>query len=126
MEPISQYQRPTPTRPSAATDSPITAPPKNATLSALPWPCSDAAADVRTFARVAAFIPKKPASTELRAPVMYASDVYVPMASQSRIATSATNAASTEYSRRRNAMAPAWICSERSRIRSVPTDCPRT
>ncbi len=67
---MSAYSTPRPSIPSAATARPITAPPKKATRSALPCPSVLAAADVRTFARVAAFIPKKPASTELSAPVM--------------------------------------------------------
>ena len=64
----TRYRTPMPTSPSAATDRPITAPPKNAIRSALPRPSWLAAAEVRTFARVAAFIPKKPASTLLAAP----------------------------------------------------------
>ena len=57
-----------PSSPSAATARPMTAPPKKATRSALPCPPSLAAADVRVLARVAAFMPKKPAHTELSAP----------------------------------------------------------
>ncbi len=75
LEPKSQYQIPTPSRPSAATDSPMTDPPKKATRSALLCPDSLAAAVVRTLARVAAFMPKKPAATELNAPVTYAKAV---------------------------------------------------
>ncbi len=42
--------------------------PKNATRRARPWPESWAAAAVRTLARVAAFMPKKPARPEEKAP----------------------------------------------------------
>ena len=59
---------PIPSSPSAATERPITAPPKNATRSALPCPSVLAAAEVRTLARVAAFMPKKPARTLQAAP----------------------------------------------------------
>ena len=46
----------------------MTAPPKKAMRSALPCPSWFAAAEVRTFARVAAFMPKNPAMTEHPAP----------------------------------------------------------
>ncbi len=46
----------------------MTAPPAKAMRSALPWPSVLAAAEVRTLARVAAFMPKKPASTDETAP----------------------------------------------------------
>ena len=49
---------PTPIRPSAATESPITAPPLNATIKACPGLFSEAACAVRTFDMVAAFMPR--------------------------------------------------------------------
>ena len=58
------------------------------------------------FARVAAFIPKKPAVTELSAPKTYAPAGVHPIAKPSRTATTNTNPAMTVYSRLRNAIAP--------------------
>ena len=69
-----------PRSPRAATDRPMTAPPKKAMRNALPCPSSLAAAEVRTFARVAAFMPKNPASTLLAAPATYASAEGPPIA----------------------------------------------
>ena len=61
---------PTPTSPRLATHRPMTAPPLKATSSALAWPSSLAACEVRTLAVVAAFMPKKPAAMEQTAPRM--------------------------------------------------------
>ncbi len=66
--PTHRNTRPMPSRPSEATERPITPPPKNAIRSAGPWPWVRAASDVRTFASVAALIPKNPARIEHRAP----------------------------------------------------------
>src|SRR5690606_35980779 len=120
VAPRNKYRIPTPSNPSAATDSPITAPPKNATRSAMPCPASLAAADVRTFARVAAVIPKNPARIELIAPVMNAPATSPPTANQRSPATITRNTARTEYSRRRNAIAPSWIRLASSCIVSLP------
>ncbi len=57
---------------------PMTAPPLNATRSALPWPSERAASEVRTLASVAACMPKKPAQIELSAPSTYATAVRPP------------------------------------------------
>ncbi len=61
---------PIPSNPKLPTDKPITAPPLKAMRNALPCPESRAASDVRTLASVAAFMPKKPAISEQRAPLM--------------------------------------------------------
>ncbi|MEJ2370063.1 MAG: hypothetical protein P8Y07_04340 [Gemmatimonadales bacterium] len=70
---------PIPTRPRLATERPMTAPPLNATRRAFPRPSERAASVVRTFARVAACMPKKPARIELAAPKTYAAAVRDPM-----------------------------------------------
>ena len=63
---------PRPARPRLPTARPITAPPLNATLSAFASPDSRAASVVRTLARVAACMPRKPAMIEQAAPNTYA------------------------------------------------------
>ena len=112
-----------PSNPSDATDSPITPPPKNAIRKAGPGPCARAASDVRTLARVAAVIPKKPARIEHAAPATYAIAVFLPTAMLNRMATTTMNGTSTEYSRLKNALAPLWICAARSRMVSFPSGC---
>jgi hypothetical protein len=98
----------------------------NATRSARAWPESRAASEVRTLALVAAFIPMKPAAVDERAPNRKAPAVSGPIAHQSRTPTISTKTASTEYSRFRNAMAPASIWSARSRMISLPAGCLRS
>ncbi len=61
---------PTPSSPRLATARPITAPPLNATRRAISCPFSRAASLVRALARVADFMPKKPAKMEHRPPKM--------------------------------------------------------
>ena len=104
----------------------MTAPPKKATRSALPTPSWFAAAEVRTFALVADFMPKNPAMTEQRAPMRYAAAVGGEMAHANPAATTATATANMEYSRRRKAIAPAWICSAMAPIASLPLGWPFT
>jgi hypothetical protein len=57
-----------PMSPRPATQRPITAPPSRAMSSASALPFERAASAVRTFAKVAAFIPMKPASSDRNAP----------------------------------------------------------
>ncbi len=115
---------PMPSSPRLPTDRPITAPPLKAMRSALPCPRSRAASDVRTLASVAAFIPKNPASSEHRAPPMYAAEVgNESSATYKRTATMMMNGMSTEYSRLKNALAPSRIRDASSAIRSVPIGC---
>ena len=59
---------PRPARPRLPTASPMTAPPLKATRRALACPLERAASVVRTFALVAACIPRKPAAIEHTAP----------------------------------------------------------
>ena len=61
---VSAETTPIPTRPSAATASPMTEPPSKAMRSARAWPLLRAASEVRTLALVAAFMPKSPARME--------------------------------------------------------------
>ena len=74
--------------------------------SAAAWPPSAAAWEVRTLARVAAFIPRNPAMTEHTAPAKNATAVTTPSCHARSSATTTTNTASTVYSRFRKAMAP--------------------
>ena len=89
-------------------------------------PTSRAALAVRTLARVAAFMPKNPASIEQRPPLMKASAVRGVMNSASRMATTSTNHTRTEYSLRRKAMAPVWIWLAMSTMTAVPLGCATT
>jgi hypothetical protein len=97
---------PIPRRPKLATLNPITAPPSNAMRSARACPLSRAASLVRTFARVAAFIPASPARIEEMPPATYAYAVNSPMATYRSAPMMRTKGITTEYSRRRNAIAP--------------------
>ncbi len=107
--------------PRLATATPITEPPLKAINKAAPCPLSLAAAVVRTLARVADFMPRKPASTEQAAPPRNAAQVGPGIFQASRPATTATNTTRIVYSRRRNAIAPVWIASASSRILSLPS-----
>ncbi len=82
---------PMPSNPRLATARPMTAPPLNATRSAIAWPLPRAASLVRALARVADCIPKKPARIEQTPPKRYAIAVGQPMMTPSRIATTIRN-----------------------------------
>jgi hypothetical protein len=89
----------------------------------LAWPLSVAAWEVRTLARVAAFMPKKPASMEQRAPPRKARAVWGPNFHSSRAKTTTMKPARIVDWRFRYTMAPLWISSEISAMMSVPTGC---
>jgi hypothetical protein len=109
--PKNKYRVPRPSRPSAATVSPMTEPPKKATERAAAAPCVCAAVVVRTLARVAVYMPKKPASIEHTAPVKKAIIVYRPRLQKSNAATTTTKPARIVYSRFRKTIAPRWMAS---------------
>jgi hypothetical protein len=102
----------------------MTAPPRNATDSAGDRPVRAAAA-VRTFARVATRMPKKPASAEHSAPAtnerpIIGDEVAGSAVRISRPAMTTTNSARILYSAARKAIAPRKICSAMPFMRSLP------
>ena len=111
---------PTPSSPNPASASPITAPPRKATIKAAPTPSLRAASQVRVLARVADFIPIKPARIEQAAPDTKQIAVSRLSCQPIRTATTITNAIKIVYSRLRNAIAPSWIACEISRILALP------
>ena len=117
-----------PTIPRPTTESPMTRPPENATFRAFDKP-SRAACVVLTFALVATFMPKKPASAEQIAPTMKLTEMIgeestLPLlAKPRRIATEITKMVNTLYSRLRNATAPSAMCPAIVAISSVPESC---
>ena len=119
--PYSRKNPPTPSSPRLATVRPMTAPPLKATERAWLSLPRRAASAVRTLALVAACMPMNPASMERNAPHRKATPVSQRTPQTSRPNTTAMKTRRMEYSRRRNTMAPSWIASEISRMRSVPT-----
>ena len=113
----------TPNRPSPTTQSPITAPPRNATDKAAAIPFSFAAFAVLTFALVATVIPQKPAIIEKKAPIKKQIAVVQPIANPTATNTMTIMIARILYSANKNARAPSWIAAAISFIRSVPSDC---
>jgi hypothetical protein len=115
-----------PSSPRPTTEKPITAPPENATSSAL-LRLVRAAAAVRTLAAVATRMPMNPASAEQPAPAI--SDTPISqelpaaarLAKASRAATTSTKIASTRYSRPRNAIAPSRMWLAISFISALPS-----
>jgi hypothetical protein len=117
---------PTPSSPSEATASPITAPPLKAMRSASPCPDARAASAVRTLALVAAFIPMKPAVIEANAPKKKASAVHIPIAHQRRPPTTSDEDDEHRVLTLQERHGAASIWSAMSRITSLPGECPRT
>ncbi len=98
----------------------MTEPPENAMDKARFMPCSIAAFAVRTFARVATFMPKNPARIENAAPSR--KHTAVPMSMNSAISTNSTTMkiARILYSDFKKALAPSAIAPAISCIRSLP------
>ena len=98
----------------------MTEPPENAMDRARFMPCSIAAFAVRTFARVATFIPKKPARMENSAPMT--KHTAVPVFMKIAISTKSTvmKIARILYSDLRKASAPSAIDAAISCIRLLP------
>ena len=124
----------TPSRLSATTRKPETAPPRSETLMAsltLRW----AAAAVRRLAWTAMYMPMKPARPEQNAPTRKATAVRIPCAGSLasppistpmiRAATSASSEM-VRYWRFRKAIAPSKIRAATSCIAFVPVSCERT
>ena len=128
------YMPSTPSRLSATTRKPETAPPRSETLMAsLTLRC--AAAAVRRLAWTAMYMPMKPARPEQNAPTRKATAVRIPCAGSLasppistpmiRAATSASSEM-VRYWRFRKAIAPSKIRAATSCIAFVPVSCERT
>ncbi len=114
-----------PIRAKDATHSPMVRPLRKLTVSALATDASAACA-VRVLARVATYMPTKPAAADSTPPVMNASAVHQVSAKPMTTATTTMNTTSSLYSLMRNAWAPCWIFSEMPFILSEPGSCLRT
>ena len=125
---VDPESEPRPSSPMAATVRPMTAPPEKAILSALAAPVSLAATVVRTFARVAVFMPMKPAAEEARQPMKKAIDCG-PLKdlswNRNRVAVPriTENRAMRMNSRFMKTIAPFWIFSEIRSARPPPALC---
>ncbi len=98
----------------------MTAPLRNATLSAWFIPPSLAALAVRTLPFVATCMPKNPASTEKAAPMTNSVAVIGSMNSARTIVSTTTTMTIVRYSLFRNAMDPSWMNPAISCILSFP------
>ena len=97
--------------PNPTTESPITAPPANATSRAFASPPSLAAIEVLPLALVAILIPIFPARAEVKAPNTKATAVFTEMNIPNAAPTITTNHIRILYSATRNAIAPSLIAS---------------
>lgn len=122
----SQKRTPRPMRPMEATVSPMTDPPKNATLRAAAAPCSLAAIVVRTFALVAVYMPTNPANEDAMQPNRKAPAWYLPYSGfckkNSAAAMTTAKREMSMNSRFMNTMAPRWIFSAISATLPSPPD----
>lgn len=113
-------------RPMDATVSPMTEPPKNATLRAAAAPCSLAAMVVRTLALVAVYMPTNPAKEEAIQPNRKAPAWSFPYSGfwKKKRAAAMTTAKSemSMNSRFMKTMAPRWIFSAISATLPSPPD----
>ncbi len=104
----------------------MTEPPKKATVSAAGAPLVAAAVVVRTFAFVAAYIPKKPAAAEAIPPTKNDTDVFQPSAKKSRTPTTRPKTTRIESSRFMKVIAPRWISSAMALTFASPSGYART
>ena len=111
-----------PKSPRPTTHIPMTEPPEKAIDSARFMPDSSAAFAVLTFAFVATFIPKKPASTENSAPTKKHTAVPQLMKTPISTTSAATKKTRILYSALRNASAPSAIAEAISCILAFPGD----